>query len=141
MNDLERMHIEHACARLLARYALCLDTGAYDEFVGLFAADAVWTMQNTGPLRGHAAIRDYLTRRNPATRSRHVITNIVVEVSDADHAASRSYTTAYHYVGSEAVPPLHGPGFIAEARDTFRRTAEGWRIATREMTVVFKHQE
>lgn len=137
MEALERLQIEQACARLVVGYAVHLDAGEHDAFVELFAEDAVWTLQSTGPMRGRGAIRDYLKRRNPATRSRHVVTNILIDVNDSENAQGRSYTTAYHHTGGEPVAPLGLPAFIAESRERFVLTTAGWRISARETAVVF----
>jgi ketosteroid isomerase-like protein len=137
LNDTERMLIEQACTRLVNLYCHTLDAGEFDAFVELFAEDAVWTLQSTGPMRGRKAIRGYLAKRDPKTRSRHIATNIVVDVIDASNATSRSYTTAYRHVGTEPVPPLSTPSFIALSRDRFRRDPAGWRIVARETQVVF----
>jgi hypothetical protein len=70
--------------------------------------------------------------------SKHVCTNLRVDVHDADHASGVVYLSLYRAddVG-DGPGPLAGPSLIGHYEDTFVRTSDGWRIATRAAHVTF----
>lgn len=137
--DLERLQIEHACARLSVGYANHIDARRYDAFVELFADDA--ELDTGGLLRGKEAIRRAMARRSDRLRSRHVLTNILIDVIDADHARGVTYLTLYRHIGD--VPdsePIERtlPAGIGQYKDEFVRGANGFRIARRVLTFAFR---
>ena len=71
--------------------------------------------------------------------ARHVSSNQVVDVIDSDNAKGRSHAVAYRQEQPVAGTPSEKvvPRAIVEYYDTFRRTADGWRIASREYQYTF----
>jgi uncharacterized protein (TIGR02246 family) len=137
MNDSKRLEIEALCTRLSIQYCIAVDARDYDTFAGLFTEDAVWTTPDKRQWKGHAGIREF-TSKIDAKLIRHLASNILVDVLDEDRARGGSSTTVYRYMGDEVPAPMDGPSLIVENRDEYRRTAKGWRIASRVIVPVFK---
>ena len=140
MDQVERLWIERECARLVTLYCHYVDHGEAERVAELFSKDGRWVSAQV-TMDGVEQIRSGFARRqaNAKRMSRHVCNNLHVEVQDADHAEGCVYLTLYRHDGKEgrALSPLEGPAMVGEYRDTFVRTAEGWRIATREIVVNF----
>lgn len=134
--------IERECARLSIAYARAIDFRDYDAFVELFVEDAV--LDAGGAFEGKAAIRASLAKRPDELRSRHVLTNIFIEVVDADTARGISYLSLYRHVGAESLAAgpvaFDGPAAVGHYEDRFTRTPDGWRIARRKLHLAFRRQ-
>src|SRR5262245_31770556 len=119
-----------AIADLVHRYADRLDAGDLDGVAALFA-DATYGRAG-GPLRrGAAEVRAALNvvRLHDGTpRTKHVTTNLVVEVDEAaGTATARSYFTVF-----QATPRLPLQPIIAgRYDDRFRHANGGWRFSER----------
>jgi hypothetical protein len=139
MDEREAQHIELACRRLSILYAHMVDFKTYELVNDIFSEDAF--LDAGGPLDGRDRIRRGMERRNPKLRSRHVLTNIFVDVLDATHALGTSYLSLYRHIGDESLEdkPIEfvGPAAVGEYEDEFVQTAEGWRIARRVLHMQF----
>jgi uncharacterized protein (TIGR02246 family) len=144
MNASERLEIERECERLVTRYCHYVDHGEAARIAELFAKDGVWCAPGV-EMKGQEEVRRGFAARqaNRGRRSRHVCSNLVVEVIDADHARGVVYLTLYRHDGAEGrrTSPLEGPVLVGEYRDRFVRTPEGWRIAERSTHVDFVREE
>lgn len=142
MDDLQRLVIEHSCMRLMQAYCNRLDERDYDAFLAIYTPDGVWARVGAGgfELKGPKAILEFLAKRMPDIVSRHFCTNCEVEVIDADSARGLCFGLVVRGPRNDGggVPTLRGVELIVEYRDTFVRTAAGWRIARREMTKVLE---
>ena len=81
MDDLKRLLIERACARLVVQYCHLIDHGEAARVAELFTEDGVWASpENT--MTGRAAILKGFTNRqnNKKRMSRHVCNNLLVDV-------------------------------------------------------------
>lgn len=140
MNENERRAIERACEALSIAYARSVDFRDYDTFAELFAEDGA--LDAGQPLQGRRKIRESLDRRPDELRSRHVLTNIYIDVLDHDAARGISYLTLYRHLGPESLEPrpapLKGPAAVGHYEDRFVRTAEGWRFASRRLQLAFR---
>ncbi len=135
--------IERSCERLSIAYANYLDSQRYDEFAELFTEQAVL---NAGTeLVGREAIRAAMHRRTPKLRSRHVLTNILVEVADEYQASGVTYLSLYRHIGEASLAPepvaQFAPAAIGEYVDQYEKTASGWRIASRVLSFAFQNHE
>lgn len=144
MQDLERMLIEHECRKLMIRYCHHLDHEEPEGFASIYVEDATYKPAALPePMHGRQAILDW-ARAYPKDRlGRHFSTNQLVEVIDEDHATGRSYAVVFR-----EPDPREGvlstrvtPRSVVEYFDEFRRTAEGWRIASRFYQVQFMQDE
>lgn len=127
---------ERACHRLVVAYTHLIDGGRAADVADLFAEDGVWS---AGKIRyeGREQIRAAFAERQALDRtSRHVCTNIGIDVVDADNATGLVYLTLYRGDGPGPHPAI--PDLVGEYRDRFVRTDEGWRFATRTAAAAFE---
>ena len=128
-----------ACERLMLRYAHTIDHGDFDTFANLFARDGrLSTPERT--LEGREAIREAMRRRPPSLVSRHVITNIVVDLIDERNAAGLCYLVLFRDTRGdpERTSSLAGPALIGDYTDRFVLTEQGWRFASRDLALAFR---
>jgi len=144
MKDLERILIERECERLVTAYCHYVDHGEAGRIAELFTEDGVWKSPEA-TLDGRDAIRKAMDERqaNVGRMSRHVCSNLLIDIVDDDHAEGVVYLTLYRHDGKEGRPlsPLESPALVGEYRDRFLRTAEGWRFTYREAAASFLKRE
>jgi hypothetical protein len=143
MDALARLLIERACERLIVDYARFVDFGEASRIAELFTEDGVWESEGLR-MEGRSAIREGFARREGVRRrvSRHVCTNVAVDVVSADEARGLCYLVNYRFDRREgddpAAPvPAGAPKYVGEYHDRFVRSAEGWRFAHRSCTLGF----
>lgn len=118
-----------AIVRLTHDYAMLNDTFQVDELMTLFAEGAFFDMEPVGLRRyeGLDAIRDFFEREARALEHlMHVTTNHRIDV-DGDRAQGTAYFLAMGITRKGVRNDAHG--FY---RDTYVRTPEGWRFASRQ---------
>lgn len=126
----QRRAAEQDCARLIALYANLNDDARWDEVVALYAEDGVM-FRPTAPdagIEGRAAILAAFKAR-PARTTRHVCSNVVIDVDSENSARGTSAMLLFTGEGTPLVGSFH---------DRFVRTAEGWRFAERRGSLIFK---
>ncbi|GHC95165.1 nuclear transport factor 2 family protein [Novosphingobium pokkalii] len=130
MTDDERRAIEADCGRLIALYANLNDEARWDEAAALYAPDGLMTRPTApdAPIVGREAILAAFKARPPRT-TRHVCSNVVIEVESAREA--RGTSAMLLFTGAPA--PL-----VGSFHDRFVRTEEGWRFAERRGTLLFQ---
>lgn len=136
--DVQRQ-IEAECMRLATAFAVYLDAQRYDDVVALFTQDAVYHPRDI-IFHGHAGIMSYLTSRPKHRRSRHVISNLLIDAKSPSVAHGSCVLT--YFVDETNVPltqpaPLRGPNLIGDYIDRFVLTDAGWRISQRIGQVLF----
>jgi hypothetical protein len=134
--------IEWDCAQVLTRFFNYFDQWRYQDMADLFAEDGVWHRQGQA-LAGRAAILAALAQRSTTQRVRHVVTNLQIDVVDADTAASLLYVTAYrHDTGAKQTEPprIRAPYLLLVVPGRLRRTQAGWRIVHMEMNREFEFE-
>lgn len=119
-----------AITALVMAYAERLDAGDLDGVAALFA-HATWRSSAGGePRRGTAAVRrvyDGVILYDGSPRTRHVVSNLVIDVVYPGHATVRSYFTVFQTL----------PGFPLQAiaagryHDAFECADGSWRFADR----------
>ena len=143
MDDAARRTIQQDCEALSIAYARAVDFRDYDEFVNLFTEDG--TLETGVRLEGKQAIAASLKRRPDELRSRHVLTNIFVNVVNRDEATGISYLTLYRHVGPESLRSgpisFDGPFAIGHYQDVFVRMDDGWRFKSRVLHMAFRLDE
>ena len=86
----EERAIEWECQKLVRQYYYHVDHYEYEQAVALFTLDVDWLGLGV-KLDGREEILEGLYGGLGAGTIRHVMTNIVVNVVDEDHAESRAY--------------------------------------------------
>ena len=141
MRDQQIRDIQHDCEALSIAYARAIDFRDYDDFVALFADDGVLDVGRS--VQGREAIAKSIAKRPDTLRSRHVITNIFVDVVDADHARGISYLTLYRQVSDPSGAPREPvpsalPAAVGHYQDQFIRLTNGWRFQSRTLHLAFR---
>ncbi|HUY21419.1 MAG TPA: nuclear transport factor 2 family protein [Acidimicrobiales bacterium] len=120
---------------LIARYAELVDGGDFGG-LGSLLADAHFGGEGDNVVAGREAIEKTFramvrTYEDGTPRTKHVTTNIIVEVDDdAGSATSRSYVTVF-----QALPGLPLQPIVAgRYRDRFERRDGRWRFVERRFT-------
>ena len=135
-----RSAIEHACADLAIEYARSIDFRDYDNIANVFAEDATLTIGQR--FEGRDAIVAAMMQRPADLRSRHVITNVFIDVVDEKRARGICYLTLYRHVGPESLErgpvALRGPAAVGHYEDSYVKTADGWRIKHRTLHLAFR---
>lgn len=125
----ERAAIEHACAKLIARYANCNDAGDWDALAMLYAVDGRMA-RPTAPddwIVGRDAILAAF-RARPVRIARHLCSNVVVDVLSPDRAVAESAMALF----------LPGePPKLGSFHDRFVREEGAWRFAERRGVLSF----
>jgi 3-phenylpropionate/cinnamic acid dioxygenase small subunit len=126
----QRRAAEHDCARLIALYANLNDDARWDDVVALYAEGGVM-FRPTAPdagVEGREAILAAFKAR-PARTTRHICSNVVIDVESEDSARGTSAMLLFTGEGAPLVGSFH---------DRFVRTVEGWRFAERRGSLIFK---
>jgi hypothetical protein len=136
LGPMERMLAEHACQRLVLWAAMLSDAQRHEEFAALFTDDGVLVRPGAEPLRGRSAIVESY-RYKPTDRiTRHLVSNILVELDTDTSARALSYVTLWSGSAGDPAGPFGRPAqprqAVGEFVDTFAWTHEGWRISSRE---------
>lgn len=136
--------IERACTRLVLRSIRAFDEQDWGAYAGLFTADGVFIRANEPdrPLAGREAIREALAARSATRLTRHLCTNIEIDVLDARSARGLCYLLLYAGDASQperaAGRPSDAVQRVGEYRDSFVSTSDGWRLSRREGRLIFR---
>lgn len=139
--DIQTLLIEHDCRQLLLRAAAAADASDAPALAALFSPDATLVRPGRPPIHGRSAIQASYAQRPAERLTRHLLTNILVEVTGPDRA--RATSAVLLWSGHRDDPP--GPhGRPADAQqvlgqfdDLLLRTPEGWRIHERHASFIF----
>lgn len=143
MTDSDTQAIELACTRLINQFANFNDAGRHDELAALFTEDGQYA-RPTEPdnyVQGRAAILAAFKGRPADKLTRHLITNIVVDVTGPASATGICYVTLY--AGSTGKPAeKHGyqanpSQLIGEYHDVFVLSPGGWKFSKRQGRLIF----
>lgn len=123
-----------ALRELVERYARIPDDRAYGLVDEIFCADA--TLSGPGfELCGHDAIRAAMQSIEQYSATLHCVHNHLVEVR-GDEAVGETWCVANHLHEVDGQPRKLDWGI--RYRDRYRREAGGWRIAHRELRLVWE---
>ncbi|MCR2764018.1 nuclear transport factor 2 family protein [Microbacterium sp. zg.B48] len=125
-----------AIGDLNARFAWALDLHDFEALRSILTPDVHYVSVGREFHDVESTIASF--RARTATRmTRHGLGNLLLESVADDQVRGRS---SWHTFASNDDPP--GPGvalfMVADFADLYRRTAQGWRIAERIITPVFR---
>lgn len=132
--------VERACERLVHDSAAFNDAADWDALGELYAVDGELVRPSGQSVAGRAAIVEaYAT--GPADRlTRHVCTNVRIDVTGTDTATG--HTLVLLFVANPASPDdgsrTHPGPAVGAFADHFVLTDEGWRIARRVASIVMR---
>lgn len=123
---------------LNARFARALDTHQYAQLRGILAPD-VHYVSGGGEFHDAEAVIENFQARAPGRTSRHGLGNFVVEPGPDGTVVGHS---TWHNFATHDPDPTGVPIYmVADFTDRYRRTPDGWRIAERIITPVFRNPE
>lgn len=139
MDPLQTLLIKDACRHLVLRAAALADANEPGALAALFAEGGLLVRPGAEPLIGREAIRQSYTQRPAERITRHLVTNIVVEVESETEARAASVVLLWSGSTQDTPGPQGRPAqreVVGEFSDRLSLTPEGWRIARREARFV-----
>ena len=121
--------------RLALEVAWRVDVGEAATLPELFTEDG-WIATLGEPSVGHAAIQSWglmMDTDSPIPGVRHVLTNFRFTTEGPDQAVGTMYVTAYLAGAQQGTVPFA----MGLGTDRYRRTSEGWKVASRTFTPHF----
>jgi 3-phenylpropionate/cinnamic acid dioxygenase small subunit len=119
-------------SEVLLRYATGIDRRDWPLFRTVFTDDCQLDYGEVGTWTGGDAVTEFMEQAHAmAGHTMHRLTNQVITV-DGDKAQSRSYVDALIMMG-ESNSGVNAAGFYD---DELVRTADGWRVASRQFIQV-----
>ena len=139
----ERTEIERACERLVYAYSRALDLGDTSGAADFFAENGSMArpMAPDQIVQGREVIRASLTSRPKSLLTKHLATNIVIDVISRDEAVGLSYLTMISTTPPVDAAPPHvsqGPMYFGEFRDRFVRENGSWKFLERRGSIQMK---
>ena len=126
---------KQAIMDLQVRYSMAIDSGRYDELDHVFTPDVIADYGHAGQHQGVETIKEACrVALDPLTSAQHQNGNHWAEI-DGDTATAGCYFTVHQHL--EGTPG--GEHFSMGGRydDELVRTAGGWRITKRTLTVLW----
>jgi hypothetical protein len=139
----ERIEIERACERLVYAYSRALDLGDLSGAADFFAEQGSMArpMAPDAVIQGREAVRAALLTRPRTLLTKHLATNVVVDVESRDAASGISYLTMIATTPpADAKPPFvsQGPLYFGEFKDRFVRENGVWKFLERRGSIQMK---
>jgi len=143
LSAVERIEIERACERLTCAYVRALDLGDMNAAADCFAANGSMARpMNPGQvIQGREAVRASLLTRPQRLLTKHLCTNVMIDVESRDSARGLSYLTMVATTPPEgAAPPFisNGPVYFGEMQDRFVRENGVWKFLERRGSIQMK---
>jgi SnoaL-like domain len=138
----EQCRLEREIERIIVRFFYYLDERLYENLAALMAADGVWTRQGER-LHGPAMVLAALKERPPGLMTRHVISNILIDLPEPTRAEASFYMTVFRRDGELPVDgpaPMELPHVVALCRQKLSQGEQGWRIDALTATPTFRRQ-
>lgn len=141
----ERSEIERACERLVYVYSRALDLGDMDAAADCFAEQGSMARPMTPGqiVQGREAIRAALHSRPKTLLTRHLATNVMIDVESRETARGYSCLTMISTTpGAGATPPHVAPGplWFGEFHDRFVRVDGAWKFSERRGSILMKFE-
>jgi len=127
----------HAITALMFRYAECVDGADFSGIAALFADGRITNEGVEGAIVGSDAVRKLYERTNRVhddgtTRTRHVNSNVIVDIDEAaGRASARSSFVVFQQTPALPLQPIVSGRY----RDTFARSGAEWHFECRHILV------
>ncbi|MEY4760691.1 MAG: hypothetical protein RLZZ200_547 [Pseudomonadota bacterium] len=143
LSPAERIEIERACERVLLDYCRALDLGDMSAAADCFAEHGSMARPMTPDvvIQGRETIRASLLTRPRTLLTKHLTTNIQIDVQDRDNATGLSYLTMISTTPPDGAKPPYvsaGPLWFGECADTFVRENGVWKLKDRRGSIQMK---
>jgi hypothetical protein len=144
LSPLERIEIERACERLVYGYSRVLDIGDLSAAADLFAENGSMSrpMAPNQVIQGRETIRASLLTRPKGLLTKHLATNVIIDVESRDAARGISYLTMIATTPPQgAEPPFvsEGPIYFGQFVDRFVRENNEWKFLERRGSIQLKY--
>jgi hypothetical protein len=143
LSAVERIEIERACERLIHDYSLALDRGDMSAAADFFAENGSMArpMMPDAVIEGRETIRASLLTRPKTLLTKHLATNVMIDVESRDSASGISYLTMISTTPpADGKPPYlsAGPVWWGEFKDRYVRENGVWRFLERRGSIQMK---
>ncbi len=143
LSETAQFAVERAAERAIVKLWAALDSKDYEGVATSFADDGVWHRQGK-QLAGPAGVRAAMAERPKSARTRHVISNALVDAVDDNNAAMQFYLTVYQHTAepADAPPPapMNVPLTVALSKALLRKGASGWKIRELKSADTFRRK-
>jgi hypothetical protein len=142
-NAAERIEIERACERIVYAYARALDLGDMSAAADFFAENGSFArpMSPDKVIEGRETIRAALLTRPKTLLTKHLASNVMIDVVSRDEARGLSYLTMISTTPPRdtAEPYISaGPVYFGEFKDRFVREGGEWKFLERRGSIQMK---
>jgi len=140
LSPFETLLAVHECTALMHEYGYRFDHGAGVTVADLFVEDGEWsspavTCRGRDELIAFFRLRDEMTDR----MTRHVVSNITVEVRSAERATARSIAIEFRGTrGPDGLAAETSPALVGDYEDEFVRVDGRWKFRRRNVVIDFK---
>jgi SnoaL-like protein len=139
----ERIEIERACERLVYVYSRALDLGDLSAAADCFAENGSMSrpMMPDQVIEGRETIRASLLTRPKTLLTRHLATNVMIDVESATTASGLSCLTMISTTPpADGKPPFvsQGPIWFGEFKDRYVRENGVWKFLERRGSIQMK---
>jgi hypothetical protein len=139
----ERIEIERACERIVYLYSRALDLGDMSGAADFFAQNGSMArpMAPTEVIHGRESIRASLLTRPKTLLTKHLATNVLIDVETRDTASGISSLTMIATTPPAGATPPHlsqGPTYFGEFKDRFIRENGVWKFSERRGSIQLK---
>lgn len=124
----------------IKRFYVGLDDRDYEAMAAVFAPDGCWTRAGVD-VNGPEGLRKLLDERPLDRHSRHVVSNIIVDLNDDGTASMRCYNTAFVHTGptgDRGAAPLELPSSLGLLSGIFTKVDDRWRLENLRSRPAFK---
>lgn len=125
---------EQACAKLMMKFYYAFDRSRYDEMEQMFTRDGVW--HRAGKTLSRRSMLDELVKRSPQEVVHHVVTNVAVDLIDADSASIVCYVKAYRGQMPESPSTVVSgrPFLLVMVQASLVKEELGWKFSEKKTT-------
>jgi hypothetical protein len=142
LSPLERLEIVRACERLIYEYSRALDVGDMSAAADFFAENGSMArpMMPDQIIQGRETIRASLLTRPKTLLTKHLATNVMIDVESRDSARGISYLTMISTTPGDTKPPFvsQGPIWFGQFEDRFVRENSEWKFLERRGSIQMK---
>lgn len=142
LTSAERIEIERACERIVYAYSRALDLGDLSGAADFFAENGSMArpMAPDQVIHGREVIRASLLTRPKTLLTKHLATNVMIDVESHDSAHGISYLTMIATTPGDSQPPFvsQGPVYFGEFQDRYVRENGVWKILERRGSIQMK---
>lgn len=142
MDAVAELVAERGATRTLIGMLAALDSNQFETVATSFADDGVWHRQGK-QLKGPPMVREAMAERNKGARTRHVVTNFMVNVTSETEAEVNFYMTVFSHLGEADAPPpapMNVPNTVGLSRATLRRVGGQWKITEMKSAATFQRK-